>query len=192
MGDNVPRLENHTDRDAVPAALRQAYDAVAAERNGAVSGPYGVLLHSPEVALRGARLGNYVRFHSELSPADREIAIITAAREFDARVQWAGHVRLGREAGVREEVIDAVGRRAGLDALSEEEAQVVRYVRELLGANRVSAATFESVHARLGDRGIVDLTGLVGYYAFVACTLNAFEIEPAEGAPQLPEVDRPA
>ncbi len=186
----MPRLENHTNRDAVPDALRDAFDAVAAERNGAVSGPYGVLLHSPEVALRGARLGNYVRFHSELSPVDREIAIITAAREFDARVQWAGHVRLGREAGVREEVIDAVGRRADLDALSEEEAQVVRYVRELLGTNRVSASTFESLHERLGDRGIVDLTGLVGYYAFVAYTLNAFEIEPAEGAPQLPEVDR--
>ena len=67
----------------------------------------------------------------------------------------------------------------------------MRYVRELLGTNRVSASTFESLHARLGDRGIVELAGLVGYYAFVACTLNAFEIEPPEGAPQLPMVDRP-
>lgn len=62
----------------------------------------------------------------------------------------------------------------------------MQYVRELLGGNRVSQPTFDAVHARLGDRGIVDLTGLVGYYAFVGVTLNAFEVEPPAGAVRLP------
>ena len=46
----MPRLENLVDRDRVPERLRSAYDEVAGERQGTVSGPYGVLLHSPEVA----------------------------------------------------------------------------------------------------------------------------------------------
>lgn len=188
----MPRLPNHTERESTPPAFRDAWDAVAAERGGAVSGPWGVLLHSPELAVRGARLGNYARFGSPLTGAQRETAILAAAREHDARVEWASHVPLAREAGVREQVIEAIGRRAALDDLTPGEAGLVSYVRELVGANRVSDATFEAVHARLGDRGIVDLTGLLGYYALVAFTLNAFEMEPPPGSPELPAPERPA
>jgi 4-carboxymuconolactone decarboxylase len=59
-------------------------------------------------------------------------------------------------------------------------------VRELFGTNHISDDTFAALHARLGDRGIVDLTGLIGCYAFVGAVLNAVEIEPPEGASRLP------
>ena len=182
----MSRLPNMTERESVPAALRDAFDEVAGQRGGAVSGPYGVLLHSPELAVRGSALSNYVRFNSDLTPAQREIAIMTVARHFDAAVMWAGHVRLGREAGVRDEVIDAIAHRRDPAGLAAEEAEIVRYVRELFEQNRVADSTYAALHARLGDRGIVDLTGLVGYYAFVGTALNAFEIEAPEGAPRLP------
>ena len=182
----MPRLPNMTDRAEVPAELTEAYDRVAALRNGAVSGPYGVLLHSPQLAEQAAALGQYVRGNSDLTPAQRETTIITAARQLDARLMWGAHVRLAREVGVREEVIEAVGQRADLGDLTDEEAAIVRYVRELLHANRVTNHAFEALRSVVGDRGIVDLTGLAGYYALVGFTLNAFEIEPAEGAEPLP------
>ena len=111
---------------------------------------------------------------------------MTAARQLDARLMWGAHVRLAREAGVREEVIETIGQRADLGELAEEEAVIVRYVRELLNANRVTNRAFEALRAVVGDRGVVDLTGLIGYYALVGFTLNAFEIEPTEGAEPLP------
>ena len=181
----MARLPNHTNRDGTPEELRDAFDRVAELRNGAVSGPYGVLLHSPELAVRGAQLSNYVRWQSDLTPEQREIAVLATAREFDAAVMWAGHVRLGREAGVREELIDAVAERRD-EALTEEEGEIVRFVRDLFGRNRVPDGAFEALRARLGEQGIVDLVGLVGYYAFVGTALNAFAIEPPEGAPRLP------
>jgi 4-carboxymuconolactone decarboxylase len=131
-------------------------------------------------------LGEYLRWHSDLTPAQREIAVLAAARHFNAAFMWASHVRLGREAGVTDKVIETIAHERDLASLTDEEADIIRFVRELTGSNRVSDATFAAVHRRLGDRGIVDLTGLVGYYAFVAATLNAFEIEPLEGAPRLP------
>jgi len=182
----MPRLPNLTSRDEVPAELLEAYDRVASLRNGAVSGPYGVLLHSPELAERAAALGQYVRWNSDLTPAQREIAVITAARQLDARLMWGAHVRLARDAGVREAVIEVVGQRADLGDLTEEESTIIRYVRELLHSNRVTNHAFEALRAIVGDRGLVDLTGLVGYYAVVGFTLNAFEIEPPEGAEPLP------
>ena len=62
----------------------------------------------------------------------------------------------------------------------------MRYVRELFADNRVSDESFEALRAIVGDQGIVDLTGLVGYYVLVGFTLNAFEVPPPAGAEPLP------
>jgi len=182
----MPRLPNLTDREQLPEELRAAYDRVAAARQGAVSGPYGVLLHSPELAERTAELGNYLRWNSVLDARQTETAVITAAREMDAALMWDAHVRIGLKAGVPQATIDVIAADGALDSLEPEEAAIVGYVRELLRDHRVQEATFEAVRSRLGDQGVVDLTGLLGYYSIVGHTLNAFEIEPPEGAIPLP------
>ena len=183
----MTRLPNLTSRDDVPAELAETYDRVAELRGGQVSGPYGILIHSPELALRAAQMSRYVRWESDLTPGQRETAIIVAARELDAELMWNAHVQLARQGGVREAVIEAIGHRTDLDALDDDEAAIVRYVRELFGANRVSDEAFEALRALVGDQGIVDLTGLVGYYVFVGFTLNAFEVPPPPGAEPLPD-----
>ena len=184
----MARIPNLTEREEVPDELVDAFDRVAALRNGAVSGPYGVLLHSPDVAVRGAALGSFVRFESDLTPQQRETAVMTVARELDAAVMWAGHVFLARQAEVREQVIEVIQHRRLLDGLEPEEVEIITFVRELFSTNRVSPGAFAAVHDRLGDASTVDLTGLVGYYGFVGAVLNAFEIEPPEGAPRLPAI----
>ena len=40
----------------------------------------------------------------------------------------------------------------------------------------------------MGERGVVDLVGIIGYYALVSMTLNAFEMPLPNGvAPPFPE-----
>ncbi|MCY4640998.1 MAG: carboxymuconolactone decarboxylase family protein [Chloroflexi bacterium] len=182
----MPRLPNYTERESAPPELRATWDAVAAERGGSVSGPWGALLASPPLAERGARLGHYLRFGSLLTDAQRETAILAAAREHNARLAWASHVPLARAAGIREQVIEAIGFRGPIEELDEEAAEIVRYVRELVGGTRVSEDAFEALRNRLGERALVELTGLLGYYALVCYALNAFELEPPEGSPRLP------
>ncbi|MGE3961520.1 MAG: carboxymuconolactone decarboxylase family protein [Dehalococcoidia bacterium] len=183
----MTRLPNLVHRDDVPAELLEAYDHVAAARQGTVSGPYGILLHSPELAHRVAVLGEYTRWNSALTPRQTETAILAVAREMDAAVMWASHVKLGSDAGVPSGTIEVIASDGDLAGLAAEEAVVVRYVRELLGpTHRVSDASFEAARSLLGDQGVVDLTGLLGYYAIVGYTLNAFEVAPPEGAPALP------
>src|SRR4051794_41070319 len=126
----MSRLPNMLDRSQVPEPLQDAYDNVAGSRQGSVSGPYGVMLHSPELAVRGSALSNYLRWNSALTQRQRETAIMVVARHLDAAVMWAGHIRLGREAGIREEVIDVIANRKPLDSLAPEEAEIVRYARE--------------------------------------------------------------
>jgi 4-carboxymuconolactone decarboxylase len=170
----------------VPQDKQHIFDSIA-ESRGRVGGPFAVLLNSPEVAGRAAHLGSYLRFETALNPRQRELAIITAAREWNCALEWGGHVQLARQEGVREEAIDVVGRKAPADGLTDDERMIVRYARELLHNGRVSNETFAAAYGALGDRGVTDLTATIGYYSMLACALNAFEVEPAPGAPPLPE-----
>jgi 4-carboxymuconolactone decarboxylase len=183
----MTRIFEISSREDLPQDKRHIFDAIA-ETRGRVAGggPFGLLLNSPEVAGRTAHLGTYIRFESVLSRVASELAILTTARECDCEFEWAAHVRLAQQAGAREEAIDVIGHRHPLDRLTQEEAMIVAYGRELLGDHKVSNATFEAVRARYGDQGVTDLTATMGYYAMIACTLNSFELEPLPGAPRLP------
>ncbi|MBI2864153.1 MAG: carboxymuconolactone decarboxylase family protein [Chloroflexi bacterium] len=172
-------------KSALPKDKQHIFDSIA-ESRGRVAGPFSFLLQSPEVAGRVAHLGAYIRFESGLSGAEKELAIITAARENDCGYEWAAHVKLARKAGVRDEAIDAVGRRAPLDSLTEAETAIVEYGRELLRDHRVSDQTFEAARSRFGDSGLIELTTTFGYYAMLACVLNACGAEPPPGSERLP------
>ena len=43
------------------------------------------------------------------------------------------------------------------------------------------------MRARSGDKGVVDLAGLIDYYSFVSVTLNVFEVRTPPGAKLLSE-----
>jgi 4-carboxymuconolactone decarboxylase len=180
----MPRIPEITNRESLPEDQRHIFDAIG-ESRGRVGFPFSLLLHSPEVAGRIAHLGAFLRFSSSLDALLREIAILTSARESDCNFEWAAHVRIGRQAGVSDQTIDIIRERAPLDGLPEDERLVVTYGRELLGGNRVSEETFRAARQRFGDQALVELTALLGYYRLVACVLNAFEAQPAEGAPRL-------
>ncbi len=181
----MARIPQIRQRGEVSEDMARHFDSIASSR-GRVSGPFSVLLNSPEVAGRAAHLGAYIRFESTLAPAVRELAIITTSREFDCDYEWSAHVVLAREEGVREEAIQAVAARGDLDGLSDDESLVIRYGREMFRDKRVSDATFDRAMDRFGAQGVTDLTATMGYYGMLACALNTFEVEPAPNAERLP------
>ena len=180
----MPRIPQIRERSDVPEDMAHHFDAIASSR-GRVSGPFSALLNSPEAAGRAAHLGSYIRFESTLDADIRELAIITAAREFDCDYEWSAHVVLARDSGVREEAIRAVANRSALDALTDDEALVIEYGRQTLGDKRVSDDTFARAKARFGVQGVTELTITMGYYAMLACALNTFQVEPAPNAERL-------
>ncbi|MGH7265666.1 MAG: carboxymuconolactone decarboxylase family protein [Candidatus Rokuibacteriota bacterium] len=179
----IPLVER---KDDLSAEARRAWDEIARSR-GRVFGPFTALLQSPEMARRIAHLGAYVRFESALEPVDRELAILATARAMDCRYEWAAHVPLAREAGVRQEAIAAIRERRAPAGLTGEEAEIVAYVTRLLRDHRVDDATFAAARERLGVPRLVELTATAGYYAMLACALNAFAIAPDPGADVLPD-----
>ena len=154
------------------------YDAIAQSR-GVVGGPFLALLHSPELAGRTAHLGSYVRFESSLEPKVIELVALVSARELQCKHEWAAHVNHAQKAGIPLDTIRAVHQCRDAKDFTFEDAQIVSCVRELLRAHRITETTFQALYARFGERGLVELTATVGYYAMLACTLNTFDIATA-------------
>ena len=180
---NLPRIKNRGD---LPKEGWVAYDEIVGSR-GDVSGPFSVLLNSPEVGRRVGHLGAYIRFESSLPEEVTELAILVTAREWDCQYEWTYHEPLAREAGVREEAIAAVRDRSAPSGLDEREALVFRYVQEIIRDHKVSEEARESVLEKFGPRGAVDLTATTGYYAMLAGALNTFEVPLESGdRPLLP------
>ena len=63
-----------------------------------------------------------------------------------------------------------------------EDAQIIDFTRQLLREHRVDDTTFAALRQRCGERGLLELTGSIGYYAMLAMTVNACELEAAPGA----------
>ena len=158
------------------------YDTIA-ETRGSVKGPFVLLLHAPELASRTAHLGKYLRFEGILDKKVIELATLAAARELECKHEWAAHIVYARDAGVPLETIRAIHQRKGMEHFSSDDAQIVSYVQEVLRSRRASEATFQALYARLGERGLVELTVTIGYYAMLGCVLNGFDLvtkEPPE------------
>jgi 4-carboxymuconolactone decarboxylase len=171
-------------REDLPADQQHFFDGIATTR-GEVSGPFAMLLHSPDVSSRIAHVGTYIRFESTLDPAVRELAIMTVARAWDCQYEWTAHQPIGEREGVRPEAVAAVRDRTAPVGMTEQEALVYTYVNELITNRRVPEETFQAVLSWLGVQGTTDLTATTGYYSMLACTLNAFAVWP-ESEPLLP------
>lgn len=175
----MARLSNMTKEELKPED-QQFNDEIAGSR-GSVRGPYGVLLHSPNLAARVAHTGTYVRFDLDLPESLKETIIITTAREIRNQYEFAAHARLASQAGVSEDTIQAIARGTAPQGLSGEEEMLVRYVKELLQNHKISDPTFKAVEDRFGIQRTLEITVLVGHYLLVGQVLTAFEVDLAEG-----------
>jgi 4-carboxymuconolactone decarboxylase len=176
----MARLPNLT-KDQLKPEDQKFFEAIADSRGG-VRGPYGVLMHSPDLAARVAHTGSYVRYNLDLPEALRETIIIATAREIKSQYEFFAHARLARQAGVTENTIQAIAYGTAPQGLAGDEGMLVRYVQELLRHHKISDATFNAVRDRFGMQRTLEITALVGHYLLVGQILAAFEVELPEGA----------
>jgi 4-carboxymuconolactone decarboxylase len=174
----MTRVAELKQRDALPESQRPAFDEIVASR-GAIQGPFGVLLHSPELARRAAAVGGYLRYESGLEPRLRETAVMATARLNECDYEWAAHDPIARSAGVPASVIDAIRERRLAD-LAPEDRDIYELAVGIIQTHRVAQELFDRLNTRLGLSGLVELVAAIGYWSFVAATLNTFEVRPTQ------------
>lgn len=168
--------------DEMNAEQRRIHDEITAGPRGAVVGPLKVWLHSPALADRAQKLGAFARYHSSLPPHLSELAILTTGSIWQADFEWYAHVGPAREAGIPEPVIEAI--RCGIEPPLEDAPSkaVYRVAREIHENRRLSDETYQAAATTLGEQGLVDLIGILGYYTLISMTLNAFEVDTPDNS----------
>jgi 4-carboxymuconolactone decarboxylase len=74
--------------------------------------------------------------------------------------------------------------------MTDEEEMLYNFADELLHNKTVSQPTFDRVKAKFGDQGVIDMTGLMGYYTTLAMIMNVAQTPGEPGAQRLPVLPR--
>jgi len=133
-------------------------------------------------------VGQPVRYKPNRDHRRTELAIISTTRERNNPYEYTAHEPLARAAGLEQDIIDIVRFRKpiegneGIQGFGRTEQVIVQFAREVISEDKVSSETFASAIEILGDEGVTDLTGLIGYYSFVAITLKAFDVQRPMGS----------
>jgi 4-carboxymuconolactone decarboxylase len=159
---------------------KQIYDEIVSGPRGQVRGPLSIWLYRPELADRAQRLGQYCRYDTSLEPRLSELAILTTARIWDAAFEWQAHVPHALAGGVDSSIIDSLSADQTPSFVSKDEEIVYAVTREINITRQLSDDTYNQVVKILGVEATVDLIGLLGYYALISMTINAFKIPSIE------------
>jgi len=170
------------------AEQKQAAADFEAARKVPVFGPFEPLMYSPAVMSQARAMGDYLRYKSAIGNTLSELAILLTAREWTQDYEWSVHYPIALKAGIRPEVADAIADGRRPMALSADEEIVYDYAMELLRNKQVSNSTFERAKARFGAKGVVDMTGIVGYYSFLGMQLNVAQYPLPKDAKKLPRI----
>ena len=170
--------------ETLTARQREVLDAIADGPRGGARGPFAALLRSPELCERAQLLGAFCRFGTSLGPRLSELAILVTAREWTAQYEWFAHARLAREAGLGEAIVEAIEERRRPEGMAADEAAIYDLSTELYATKRVSDATYDRAVAALGEAGVVETIGVMGYYCLVSMALNVSGVELPEGEPE--------
>ena len=153
-------------------AQRKVYEEIASGPRAGVRGPFGVLLRSPELADRAQKLGEYVRFASSLPERLKEFAILITARHWTAQYEWHSHHAHALKAGLAPGLAADLARGKRPAEMRDDEAAVYDFCNELHEKKSVSDSAYRAAVAQFGERGVVDLIGISGYYTLVSMVLN--------------------
>lgn len=142
--------------------------------DGSLTGPFDAWLRSPALGLHLERVGMALRTDTVMSGAARETAVLVVARAWSADFEWWVHGLVARREGVPAEAIDAIGRgqRPRLDDPACQAAHDVAHA--LVERRRLDADLLERARAVLGERALVEVVTLVGFYQLVSGILESF------------------
>lgn len=167
------RLAQPREPDADEAALRERLIT----RRGGVKGPFQVLLRSPRLCGHVEALSTYCIHESALPLRLRELALLIAARSFDAQHSWNAHLDKAIEAGIDRAALERLAHGEEPGFPRSDERILHRFATEALVGHFVEDDTYAEALAEFGEKALVDLVAALGTFATLAMVLNTFQVD---------------
>lgn len=181
-------------RETLDADGRRAWDVLVNPESRYATGargPVAMWLYSPLMAEHIFPASTYLRFGTDKDQRLTELTILATAREVRSQYEWSAHEPAAQRAGLEDAIIAIVKHRTSLDeagdvpGLGDKERTIIRFVREVMSEPKLSSETYAKAIALFGEKGVMDLAGLVGYYSFVNITLKTFDVNLEPGRTRL-------
>ena len=177
-GERFPQLP----LDQMTPAQHAAAEAIMAGPRGSLNGPFNAWLRSPDLADRLQRVGEYVRFKTSLDKRLNEMAILMTAQYWGTQYEWYAHAPLAIKAGLDPQVLAAIGAGRKPEKMKDDEAIVWEFITQLRRDHGVDDAIYAKAIEKFGEKGVIDLVGVNGYYDVVSMTLNVAHVSPPSDA----------
>lgn len=171
-------------REQLSPRQQQLHDEFLRSRpRKTLTGPFAVLIHSPDIAEPADRLVNFYRGTPKLTRRLIELIILLVVRDATAQYAWSVHEPHALEYGLTQDVIDAIRARRRPEFKKDDERLIYDFVTELLAKKTVSAETFERAKAAFGVDGVIEAVTCAGLYGMIGFVLNVFDVPPQPGKP---------
>ncbi|GFH53456.1 hypothetical protein CTEN210_09932 [Chaetoceros tenuissimus] len=196
----VPRYTGPKEKDLTQEQKDIRDEILSTRKRTGLAGPFGPWLARPNIASPAQKLGKACRYDTNLSFRESELVILLTASKFKSHAEFDIHQGEALRAGLSLDVIQSIPRddefshdvairrisctlekevdegKSSAHGLQREIA-IVCFTAELLDTATVSDDTYQRTKQILGgDEVLVDITSIVGYYTYVAYTLNVFKI----------------
>jgi alkylhydroperoxidase family enzyme len=153
-------------------------------KDGVVRGPLAFAAYNPGAAKALFDLHN-AAVAGSLDARTRELAIMVACRETNYSLEWNAHQGLALKVGVEQAVLDVVRTSGALTSLSDKDAAVVRFGRQMFRDKKMEPATFAKVVELFGRKGAMDMVAVMNTYAVSGFYAIAVDERAAAGKPDL-------
>lgn len=180
----MSRLTRRTTAEMTPKQaefFHQMAEGRSQVEDGHLGGPFDAWGLNPSIGRRVWQLGGAIRHKPSIDRRYIELAILVTGQLWQAQFEWWAHETMARDAGLPENVIQAikVGQEPDFDDAGDETAW--RLCTTLHRDKRVDQATYDAAVDVHGEDGVADLITALGFYVLVCMTLNTFEVPLPEG-----------
>lgn len=136
---------------------------------------YRLFAHEPEMLRSHREHLSLLWAEFDVPPRDREIVLLTLARALDAEYEWHHHVPVALDEGLTPDEIRAIGDRS-YDAFDSGDRALIEYTERFV-AYDVDDRVHDQVAEAYDDGQMLALAVLLGFYVFLAYTVDALDID---------------
>ncbi|WP_375413642.1 carboxymuconolactone decarboxylase family protein [uncultured Bradyrhizobium sp.] len=190
--DEITRFPPMTAEQLNPEQKKWAELISVPPRNAKfVNPPYRAYIANPDLANRLSALSDYLRWNTSLPPRLSELAILITARQWTAQYEWYAHYPLALKGGLDPQVANDIAAGKRPEAMKEDEAALYDLASALYRDKKVSDPVYKAALGQFGERGIMDIIGIIGYYDLVSMTLITMQAGmPDDKVTPLPALTR--
>lgn len=141
-----------------------------------VSEVFGLMLRHPGLFRCQMDMGIQLLGKGEISPRERELAILRVGWWCGAPFEWTEHVVVAHRYGITSEEIERVTQGSAAPGWSEHERAILRGVEELLGEQMISDETWEVLARSWNEKQLLEFPVLVGQYFTIALQQNSLRV----------------